>query len=78
MVAELDRYADLQRAMAAAKDAADADRSNLLAGKQAALEAQAGDYDGQLAVSLAVPAGTVTQRTQGTALKQNTGGQSAA
>ena len=53
MVAELDRYADLQRAMAAAKDAFDAERASLLAEKQGALDAQARDYHGQLAVSLA-------------------------
>ena len=57
MVAELDRYADLQRAMAAAKDSFDAGRANLLAEKQGALDAQARDYDGQLAVSRARAAG---------------------
>ena len=51
MVAELDRYADLQRAMATAKDDFDGERCNLLTEKQAALDGQAADYNGQLSVS---------------------------
>ena len=56
MMAELDRYAALQRAMAQAREAFDQEKEQLQQERQAALDAQARDFQQQLAVR-PLPAG---------------------
>ena len=51
-MAELDRYAALQRTMAQAREAFEQEKDALQLERQAALDAMARDFQNQLAVSL--------------------------